>query len=82
MPTLDEERAIRPCLVAVGDGPGVEIMVSDGYALVAQRAPGAVPEELDTVRDVDTADDLLSALADPGLDGELRRRLAVTAGMR
>ena len=79
-----------------------------GYALVAQRAPGAavfagVPwsspdtlaatraalqrlgiahEELEAVRDVDTADDLLFALADPGLDGELRRRLAAAAGMR
>ncbi len=30
VPTLDEERAIRPCLAAVGDEPGVEVVVSDG----------------------------------------------------
>lgn len=30
IPTLDEERAIRACLAAVGDAVGVEVVVSDG----------------------------------------------------
>ncbi len=30
VPTLDEERTIRACLIAVGDGAGIETVVSDG----------------------------------------------------
>ena len=100
---------MRRAAVACARVPVVLAPALDGgYALVAQRAPGAalfdgVPwsspdtlaatraalqqlgiahEELEAVRDIDTAADLLSALADPGLDGELRRRLAAAAGMR
>ena len=100
---------MRRAAVACARVPVVLTPALDGgYALVAQRAPGAalfdgVPwsspdtlaatrvvlqrlgiahEELDAVRDIDTAGDLRSLLADPGLDGELRRRLAAAAGMR
>ena len=47
VPTLDEERTIRACLAAVGEEPGVEVVVSDGgstdatAALVRAEFPGA-----------------------------------------
>ena len=48
VPTLDEERAIRSCLAAVGNEPGVEVVVSDGgstdatVALVRAEFPRAI----------------------------------------
>jgi uncharacterized protein len=70
--------------------PGVAIFAgvpwSSSRTLAATRARlarlGAAHEELETVRDIDTADDLRAALAAPGLDEGLRRRLAAAAGRR
>lgn len=68
--------------------PGVEIFAgvpwSSPRTLAATRERlallGSGYEELETVRDIDTGDDLAAVLADPALAGDLRRRLEAIVG--
>ncbi len=71
IPTLDEEGRIERCLESIGDGPGVEIVVSDG---------GSTDQTLGIVEE--TRPDTVIVTGEPGRGGQLNRGAAVASAQR